>query len=278
MFHATAMSADYDSLFTTLETAFGCRLLHEESSTEPAIARRGALARIGDASIELGAPLGENSPVQRFLDRFGGGLHSIAVQIDDLDAALASAEEQGVRLAVRLGPDAAFTAPADTGGLLVQWSSVRVEDDPHWGGSDPPLKLAPLVDVTRLAFVGALVREPEKLAARLASLFETDSTFLDADSPGEPRATVSVGDCLVALYALPGAGEDVEWWGASYSAPRFHCLGLEVTDVPGAVRALRSVDLAHAVTNPVGHALCSGTPLPFPVVLTDVLLPGDPRR
>jgi hypothetical protein len=54
----------------------------------PGIERQGGMTWIADNSIEIGEPLGAASPVWRFLDRFGGGVYSVDVQVDDVDIAL----------------------------------------------------------------------------------------------------------------------------------------------------------------------------------------------
>ena len=88
MFHATAMGPSYDAIFDPLARLFGCRVLHDNEVSTPGVERRGGMTWIADNSIEIGQPLGESSPVRRFLERFGGGMHSVAVQVADLDVAL----------------------------------------------------------------------------------------------------------------------------------------------------------------------------------------------
>src|SRR5262249_59846227 len=131
MFHATAMGPSYDAILEPLARLFGCRVLHDNEVPNPGIERRGGMTWIADNSIEIGQPLGETSVVQKFVDRFGGGMHSVAVQVDDLDAALGHAERFGVRVASRIDWGLAFTSPRDTGGLLVEWFSKRQDDDPR---------------------------------------------------------------------------------------------------------------------------------------------------
>ena len=92
MFHATAMGPSYDAIIDPLARLFGCRVLHDNEVSTPGVERRGGMTWIADNSIEIGQPLGESSPVRRFLERFGGGMHSVAVQVADLDVALERAE------------------------------------------------------------------------------------------------------------------------------------------------------------------------------------------
>jgi Glyoxalase/Bleomycin resistance protein/Dioxygenase superfamily len=279
MFHATAMGASYDEIFDPLARLFGCRVLHDNEVPTPGIERRGGMTWIADNSIEIGQPLTSSSPVQRFVDRFGGGMHSIAVQVEDLDAALARAEGVGVRVASRIDWGLAFTRPGDTAGLLVEWYSKRQDDDPRWGAPEPPFPTAPVVRPTRVAFVGAIVEDPVAAAQRFGTALDTAVTIIDADGAASvPRSTVALGDCVLALYPIPPSAQESERiWGGVYERARCLAFGLTVDDLAAAEQALAGagVGVHHRVGD--GSVVLDPTTLPFPVVLTETLLPGDPR-
>ena len=118
---------------------------------------------IADNSIEIGEPVGDASPVWRFIERFGGGMHSVAVQVDNVDDALEHAARFGVRVADRPMPAVAFTRPGDTDGLLFEWNHGVQSDDPRSGarvGKTPASVLQPL----RYGWVGAVVEDPDLTA------------------------------------------------------------------------------------------------------------------
>jgi methylmalonyl-CoA/ethylmalonyl-CoA epimerase len=79
----------------------------------------------GNCRIELLAPLGEDSPIAKFLDRRGAGLQQAAFEVDGLDAALALLAERGIR---PLSPPSigagglriCFLHPRDTHGVLLE--------------------------------------------------------------------------------------------------------------------------------------------------------------
>ena len=71
--------------------------------------------RPGDAQIELVEPLGEDSPVQRFLRQTGGGLHHLCYEVADLEEELAAFRSRGAVIAKRPKPAAAF------GGRRIAW-------------------------------------------------------------------------------------------------------------------------------------------------------------
>ena len=206
MFHATALAARYEDVLDPLRTLFGCRVLHDNEAPTPGIERRGGMTWIGDNSIEIGEPLGATSPVWRFLERFGGGMHSVAVQVADVDAALERALALGVRTADRPQPGVAFTRPGDMAGLLFEWFSNHQGDDPRWGHALPPLSVEPVVDVRHFAFVGAVVDDPAAAAEHLGRVLDTGLTTFAGDGPVDtPRAGVDLGDCTLALYPMPSA-------------------------------------------------------------------------
>lgn len=85
-----------------------------------------AFFAIGESRIELLEPTAEDSPVARFLEKNGEGVHHIAYEVEDLAAALAELRRQGIRLideTPRCGAHAtriAFLHPKSTGGVLTE--------------------------------------------------------------------------------------------------------------------------------------------------------------
>jgi catechol 2,3-dioxygenase-like lactoylglutathione lyase family enzyme len=278
MFHATAMGPDYDGIFGPLARLFGCRVLHRQQLPEP-VGRDGGMTWIGDNSIEIGAPYGEGSSVAAFVERLGGGMHSVAVQVPDLAATLARLEPLGVEVSSRISPEIVFTRSSGTGGLVLEWASHVQDDDPRWGAPVPPFVVEPLVDVDRMAFVGAVVRDPERDGEQLAEVLDTELVTYDHhDAVDVPHRALDLGDCLLALYPVPpDAATSRAVWGGVYERPRCLALGLSVADQDVSERALVDAGLpVHHRSSALHHAvLVDG--LPFPVVLTDRLLGGDPR-
>jgi methylmalonyl-CoA/ethylmalonyl-CoA epimerase len=80
----------------------------------------------GESEVELLAPLRPDSPIARFLDRRGPGIHHICYRVADLDAALAACRAAGYRLVdevPRLGAGGrriAFVHPRATAGILLE--------------------------------------------------------------------------------------------------------------------------------------------------------------
>jgi methylmalonyl-CoA/ethylmalonyl-CoA epimerase len=85
-----------------------------------------AMLPIGETHIELLEPLSENSPVGKFLQKRGPGIHHVAVKVADIRATLAALKEKGTRLideTPRVGARGclvAFVHPASANGVLLE--------------------------------------------------------------------------------------------------------------------------------------------------------------
>lgn len=80
----------------------------------------------GEALVELLEADNTDSPVARFLERRGPGIHHICFSVDDLDGTLAKCRDAGLRLIderPRIGAEGkriAFLHPSSTGGILIE--------------------------------------------------------------------------------------------------------------------------------------------------------------
>jgi methylmalonyl-CoA/ethylmalonyl-CoA epimerase len=84
--------------------------------------------RAGESLVELLEPGDSKSPVARFLEKRGPGIHHICFSVDDLDATLERCRRAGIQLIdqkPRIGAEGkriAFLHPKSTGGVLVELS------------------------------------------------------------------------------------------------------------------------------------------------------------
>ena len=87
---------------------------------------RVAMLPVGDTHVELLEPLSDSSPVGKFLEKRGPGIHHICFAVENLDDTLARCRDKGVRLiddTPRIGAEGkriAFLHPASTGGVLIE--------------------------------------------------------------------------------------------------------------------------------------------------------------
>lgn len=87
---------------------------------------RAHFVKVGEATLELLEATAPDSPIARFVDRRGPGLHHITLEVDDIGAVLAKLKSSGVRLideAPRPGAEGALVAfihPSSAHGVLVE--------------------------------------------------------------------------------------------------------------------------------------------------------------
>lgn len=87
---------------------------------------RVAMLQIGESKIELLEPTSEDSPVAKFLEKNGSGIHHIAYEVEDIEAAIAKLTAEGVRMidqTPRCGAHdtrIAFLHPKSSAGVLTE--------------------------------------------------------------------------------------------------------------------------------------------------------------
>ncbi len=85
-----------------------------------------AFFAVGESRIELLEPTSADSPVAKFLEKNGEGVHHIAYEVDNLQQALSELKGQDVRLIDETprcgahGTSIAFLHPKATGGVLTE--------------------------------------------------------------------------------------------------------------------------------------------------------------
>ncbi len=99
--------------------------LHEIEEVEDQKVRT-AVFPVGESRIELLEPTSPESPVAKFLEKRGEGIHHVALGVPDVAAALAKLKAEGAQLideAPRKGAGGAMIAfihPKSTGGVLLE--------------------------------------------------------------------------------------------------------------------------------------------------------------
>jgi methylmalonyl-CoA epimerase len=104
--------------------ALGLRIDHEETVEHEKV--RVAMIPVDESRIELMEPLIEDSAVGKFLAKRGEGLHHVALQVDDIAAAMQDLKAKGARLIsekVQVGAGGHlyfFVHPQSAGGVLLE--------------------------------------------------------------------------------------------------------------------------------------------------------------
>jgi methylmalonyl-CoA/ethylmalonyl-CoA epimerase len=104
--------------------ALGLENVHTETVEDQKV--RVAMLPIGESRIELLEATAEDSPIAKFLEKRGAGIHHIAVEVENIEEALAKLKREGMRLIdekPRIGAEGclvAFVHPSSANGVLLE--------------------------------------------------------------------------------------------------------------------------------------------------------------
>jgi methylmalonyl-CoA/ethylmalonyl-CoA epimerase len=122
--HVAYVVADIDAALERLGATFGLRPALREVMADQGV--EAALCGPAGAAVELIRPLDADGAIARFLDARGEGLHHVAFEVDDLDAALAGLRARGAELIDERprhglgGHRVAFVHPRSANGVLTE--------------------------------------------------------------------------------------------------------------------------------------------------------------
>jgi methylmalonyl-CoA/ethylmalonyl-CoA epimerase len=114
---------------STIYQVLGLEIDHIETVETQGV--RTAFLPVGDSSIELVEPMSDTSPISKFLEKRGEGIHHICLRVDDLEAHLARLKEQGFDLVNETpvpgaqGCRVAFLHRSAGNGVLIELSEKR---------------------------------------------------------------------------------------------------------------------------------------------------------
>ena len=126
--HLGVAVEDLDEAVDTYRRLFGAEVEGRDTLESQGV--EAAAVRLGESRVELLAPLGEDTPVGRFLARRGPGMHHVAYAVDDLPRGLADLAGQGVHVIDDVprpglfGMQVAFVHPESVHGVLAELVSV----------------------------------------------------------------------------------------------------------------------------------------------------------
>ena len=122
--HVGVAVADLDEALSDFKRLYGVDPVHRE-----VVESQGgeeAMLAVGGSHVQLLAPIDEDGPVARFLDRRGPGMHHLAFAVADIDAALDYLDTEGAELIDRepriggSGKRIAFVHPRVFSGTLIE--------------------------------------------------------------------------------------------------------------------------------------------------------------
>jgi len=125
MDHVGVAVKNLEEAISVYRDTLGFKLLGVHVLTERKV-KVAFLSTGGETQIELLEPLGNNSPVAKFLESRGEGIHHIAVKVDNIEKALEDFKRKGVMLVDEVprigveGKKIAFVHPKSTKGVLLE--------------------------------------------------------------------------------------------------------------------------------------------------------------
>jgi methylmalonyl-CoA/ethylmalonyl-CoA epimerase len=132
--HVGIACRDLDAAITRYQATFGLEVVSLEVNEEQGVreammqvgAGRAGIGELGVGYVQLLEPLAADTPVGKFLERRGEGIHHVGYGVSDVTQALAAVAGTGVRLIDKrprhgsMGASIAFLHPADLGGVLTE--------------------------------------------------------------------------------------------------------------------------------------------------------------
>jgi methylmalonyl-CoA/ethylmalonyl-CoA epimerase len=132
--HVGIACRDLDAAIARYQATFGLEVVSLEVNEEQGVreammqvgAGRAGVGELGVGYVQLLEPLAADTPVGKFLERRGEGIHHVGYGVSDVTRALAAVAGTGVRLIDKrprhgsMGASIAFLHPADLGGVLTE--------------------------------------------------------------------------------------------------------------------------------------------------------------
>jgi methylmalonyl-CoA/ethylmalonyl-CoA epimerase len=122
--HLGVAVEDLDEALDTYRQLFGAEVERRDMVSDQGV--EAAAIRVGESRIELVSPLGDDTPVGKFLAKRGPGMHHVAYAVSDLRDELRHLAAQGVELIDEephqglFGLEVAFVHPDSVHGVLAE--------------------------------------------------------------------------------------------------------------------------------------------------------------
>ena len=127
--HIAVAVSDLEAALEFYREKLGLDCIEIETVEEQGV--RVAKLDVGNTHIELLEPLGPDTPVGRFIEKKGQGLHHICVGVDKIEDGIESLKNSGTRMIDEKpkigagGAKIAFVHPKSTGGVLLELSEPQ---------------------------------------------------------------------------------------------------------------------------------------------------------
>jgi methylmalonyl-CoA epimerase len=122
--HVAIAVNDLEAAIAYYRDTFGAEVDHREVVESDGVEE--ALLKVADSYVQLLTPTRDDSPVAKYLERKGEGLHHVGYRVDDCGAALEAVKAQGGRVIDEAprpgsrGTTVAFVHPKGAFGTLIE--------------------------------------------------------------------------------------------------------------------------------------------------------------
>jgi methylmalonyl-CoA/ethylmalonyl-CoA epimerase len=122
--HVGIAVRDLEAAVEHYRRTFGVEPIHRERIEKDGVEE--ALFRVGTSYVQLLAPTGPDTPVGKFLEKRGEGVHHVGYRVDDVAAVVQHLRAEGVPMVDEVprpgsrGTTVAFAHPKGFGGVLVE--------------------------------------------------------------------------------------------------------------------------------------------------------------
>ena len=122
--HVAIAVRDLEGAIAYYHDTYGCDVEHREVVERDGVEE--ALLKVADSYIQLLTPTRDDSPVAKYLDKNGEGIHHVAYRVDDCAAALDRVKREGHRVIDEVprpgsrGTTVAFLHPKTAFGTLIE--------------------------------------------------------------------------------------------------------------------------------------------------------------
>ena len=122
--HVGIAVRDLDAAIAFYSATFGVEFTYRHTVEEQGVEE--AMGKVGESWIQLLRPLGPDTPVGKFIESKGEGVHHIGYGVTDVRAAIEACTAAGLRMidetprAGSRGAQIAFVHPKSVGGVLVE--------------------------------------------------------------------------------------------------------------------------------------------------------------
>ena len=122
--HVAIAVRDLESAISYYQETFGATVAHRERIESDGVEE--ALIKVADSYIQLLTPVSDSSPVAKYLENKGEGIHHVGYRVDDCARALQAVKDQGGRVIDEAprpgsrGTTVAFVHPKAAFGTLIE--------------------------------------------------------------------------------------------------------------------------------------------------------------